>query len=245
MKTKTLLLLLLILAMATSSVLVVKNLNSKPKKIKVDWSMRKLKKVPPKFKISLRSTSYSPDVFKVKNMAKRRDVIVIGQIVKISNYLASKLSAPISHPLYNQPMVYRDIAVAIEEVVKGKVNQPFLTARVYGGKLSEEQQVDIGQDAAEFKQDEKVILFLYEPDKGGNVEDGVPHFNLWSAAYTKFAIIGNEAVRGPYELPLPAIEKQKEDERDRPLSNPAPMGLSVDERRFPLDKILAEIKANL
>jgi hypothetical protein len=55
--------------------------------------------VPPKFKISLRSTSYPADAFEVKNMAKRKDVIVIGKRVKISNYLASKLISEIKENL--------------------------------------------------------------------------------------------------------------------------------------------------
>jgi len=147
-------------------------------------------------------------------------------------------------------MIYGDIAVIIDKIIKGQYNQPFITARQYGGKISEQQWVDLGEfERAEFKVDEKVILFLNKPKPprqgGQDVNDGIPHYNLYSGGFTKFAIIGNEAVRGPYELPLPDINQQREDERDRPLSNPAPMGLSVDERRFPLDKLISEIKENL
>lgn len=215
--------------------------NTQPKiahQIEASWSKTKTKKVPAKFKITMHG-SYPAEIKEIGFLTKITDLILIGRVEKIS-----PLKASINNR--NEPMIYGDIAVVIEKIIKGEYNQPFITVRKYGGKISEEQHVDLGPQA-EFKIGEKVVLFLDKPKPrhqgGQDVDDGIPHYNLYSGLFTKFAIIGDEAVRGPYELPLMPIEKAREEEKG--LDTYLNEFLPVDESRFPLDKLISEIKANI
>jgi len=242
MKKLYLILILLVLVTIFSFFMINRqNVQKKLTEVKISWPKPTLKKVPPKFKSSLNSL-FVAEVKNIDYLAKTSDLIVIGQVKKISDLKAS-MTTDTSPTAY--PMIYQDAAIVIEQIIKGNFRQPFVTVRKYGGKISENQQVWVeDNDMGEFKLNERVLIFLWKP-KIPMVDDGIEHYEATPLSYTKFAIIGNEAVRGPYELPLPDINQQREDERDRPLSNPAPMGLSVDERRFPLDKLISEIKENL
>jgi hypothetical protein len=234
MKRKALTLLTL-LTVFVSLMFVIQRINLKTPKTN-NTEVKKVS-VSEKFNYNLRAI-WPKGREKIQNLAQA-SLIIIGTVEKISGLKAGRTTD-------NDPMVYKDIAVTVTDIIKGELKQPIITVRVFGGKLNEEQQVWVESETSlKFNVGEKVLLALepFYKRKWVQVNDGIQHFVVMGGEFGKFAIIGNEAVRGPYELPLLPIEEVRKEEEG--LDQPFNEFLPVDESRFPLDKLISEIKANL
>ena len=105
-------------------------------KVVINWPKPKLKPVKTKFNLSI-SSYMTAKVKDIDFLTKVSDLIVIGKIEKISDYRVN--------PLVNNKkfaMVYRDIAIVIEQVLKGAHSKPFVTVRTYGDDMKEKAVVD-------------------------------------------------------------------------------------------------------
>jgi len=103
------------------------------------------------------SNFYAESVYNTSSLAQQSDLVVTGEVSDIKTRFSEG----------NE--IVRDVEIKIEEVLKGEEKNS-LEVRAKGGKIGDYKSVS--STAPSFRQNEKVLLFLADMDRGYVVKGG-------------------------------------------------------------------------
>ncbi|TFG74146.1 MAG: hypothetical protein E4H21_11350 [Thermodesulfobacteriales bacterium] len=131
------------------------------------------------------------NVLNTTNLVKGSDVIVIGEVKEIlpSRWTTTDGKRPVK---IDDERIYTDFIIRVDEYLKNPQSTKEITVRTLGGKVDDDSM--IVEDEAEFKPNEKVLLFLTTEDPfTKNI--GSEHLRVTGWVHGKFTIINDQAIR--------------------------------------------------